>query len=155
MNDIGSGRRFGGAAAIRTIAATRSSSVESATASTPARRNASLQLGLAPVGRLLEPTPEPLVVRVDVELLAGLGILHEHRPDVGQLDLARVVQADRDHLVPLGQQLERPLPAGRADEVRDDEDERAALDPALARLEQRAEVRERRRGLARMGLAGR
>ena len=48
-------------------------------------------------------------------------------------------------LVPPGQRLQRLLPARLADEVRDDEHERAALDPALAGLEERREVGHRRR----------
>ena len=47
------------------------------------------------------------------ELLARLGVVEEHRPDVGQLGLAPVVQPDRDDLVLPGQALERALPAGR------------------------------------------
>ena len=99
---------------------------------------------LAPVRGLSEPPPEALVVRVDVELLAGLGVLHEQRPDVRQLDLAPVEQADGKHLVALGEQVQRPLPARRADEVRDHEDEGAALDRVLAGLEERRQVGERR-----------
>ncbi len=73
---------------------------------------------------------------VDVELLAGLGILDEQGTDVGQLDLATVEQSDGHDLVALGQQVQGALPAGRADEVGDDEDERAPLDRPLPRLEQ-------------------
>ena len=50
-------------------------------------------------------------MRVDVQLLAGLGVVQEHRPDVGQLHLAPVVQADRDDLVPAGQPLRAPAPS--------------------------------------------
>ena len=109
-------------AAIRTIARTRSSSVDRVAASTRARRNAARELGLAGVGRRPEPLPEPGIGRVDVELLAGLGVLHDDRPDVRQLDLAGVDEPDREHLVAPVEELERPLPAGHADEVRDDDD---------------------------------
>ena len=84
---------------MRTIARTRSSSVESDRASTPARLKAVGHGRLALAGGLLEAAPEARVVGVDVELLAGLGVLHDQRPDVGQLDLARVRQADGEDLV--------------------------------------------------------
>ena len=48
---------------MRTMARTRSSSVDSDTASTPARRNASRDARLAGRGRLREPAPEAAVVR--------------------------------------------------------------------------------------------
>ena len=36
------------------------------------------------LGRRLEPAPEARIAGVDVELLAGLGVLEDDRPDVGQ-----------------------------------------------------------------------
>ena len=87
---------------------------------------------------------------VDIEPLAGLGIFHDHRPDVGQLDLARVEQADGDHLVPSIQQVQRPFPSGNADEVGYEEDQGAALDDALPCSEQRLQVREWRVRQARL-----
>ena len=98
---------------------TRSSSVDSETASTPDRLKASLRVASRWSRGLPEAAPEALVVRVDVELLAGLGVLHDQRADVGQLHLAPVEEADREHLVSLGEQVERPLPARGADEVGD------------------------------------
>ena len=71
-------------AAIRTMARTRSSSVDSETASTPARRKASPMAASRSLGRRLEPAPEARIAGVDVELLAGLGVLEDDRPDVGQ-----------------------------------------------------------------------
>ena len=68
---------------MRTIASTRSSSVESETASTPDRRKASLKVASRRVRGLSEAAPEALVVGVDVELLAGLGVLHDQRPTSG------------------------------------------------------------------------
>ena len=59
------------------------------------------QRRFAPLRRLPEPSPEALVVRVDVQLLAGLGVLDDDRADVRQLDLARVEQPDGQHLVAL------------------------------------------------------
>ncbi len=97
-----------------------------------------------------EPPPKPLVVGVDVELLAGLGVLHQQGADVGQLDLAPIEQPHGEDFVALGQQAERPLPARRADEIGEDEHERAALDRVLAGLEQRCEVGERRPGQSRL-----
>ena len=129
---------------MRTMARTRSSSVESDRASTPARLNAPITVRLAPLRRLLEAASESGVVRVDVELLAGLGVLHDQRADVGQLDLARVEQANGDDFVPPVEQAQRPVPARGADEVRDDEDERASLDRVRPGLEQRRQIGERR-----------
>ena len=40
------------------------------------------------LGRRLEPAPEARIAGVDVELLTGLGVLEDDRPDVGQGDLA-------------------------------------------------------------------
>ncbi len=111
MNVTRQFRRFWRSVAMRTIAVTRSSSVESETASTPDRWKASLRVGLAPLRSLAEAAAEALVMGVDVELLAGLGVLHDQRPDIGQLHLAPVEQADRQHLVSLGQQVQRALPA--------------------------------------------
>ena len=69
------------------------------------------QRRLALLGGLVEAAPERLVVGVDVELLAGLGVLHEQRADVGQLDLAPVEQADGQDLVALGQQAAAAAPS--------------------------------------------
>ena len=66
---------------------------------------------LATPGRLREAAPEAGVVGVDVELLAGLGVLHDQRAHVRQLDLARVEQPDGHDFVPPVEQAERPLPA--------------------------------------------
>ncbi len=60
-----------------------------------------------------------------------------------------------DDLVTAVEQVERPLPAGLADEVRDDEHERPALDRLVAGVEQRREVGERRAGRGAAGGAGR
>src|SRR5512140_1087961 len=49
-----------------------------------------MQLLLAILRSLLETLAETRIMRVDVELLAGLGILHDDRADVGQLRLGRV-----------------------------------------------------------------
>ena len=130
--------------AIRTIARTRSSSVESVTASTPARRNDAAIRASRASAAARNRAPEPRVAGVDVELLAGLRVVHQDRPDVRQVDLAGVDETDREELVAAVEQLQRALPAGDADEVRDEDHERAPLDPAVGGLEERAEIRERR-----------
>ena len=71
-------------------------------------------------------------------------------PDVGQLHLATVEQPHRDDLVALGQEVQRSLPARGADEVRDHEDQRPALDGPLPGLQQRRQVGERRGGQLRL-----
>ena len=140
MNDIAIAASAAASAAIRTIASTRSSSVDERHGVDAGALEGVAERRLAPFGRLAEASPERRVVRVDVELLAGLGVLHDQRPDVRQLHLAPVEQPDGEDLVPLGEQVERPLPAGRADEVGDHEHQRAALDRLLAGLEQRRQV---------------
>jgi hypothetical protein len=45
--------------------------------------------------------------------------------------------------MPSPEQVERPFPAGRADEIGDDDDEGAPLDRVVRGLEQGAEVGER------------
>ena len=122
---------------MRTMARTRSSSVDSVTASTPERRKASFTALLAGPSRLLEALAEPRVAGVHVELLARLRVLHDDRADVGQVGLARVDQADGEDLVPPVEQVERPFPAGCADEVGDDDDQRAPLDRVVGGLEER------------------
>ena len=67
---------------------------------------------------------KPGSLGVDEDLLAGLGVLDLDRADVGQLDLTRVADLQGDHLVPLREPAERPLPARLRDEVGDDDDER-------------------------------
>ena len=95
----------------RRIASTRSSSVDSSSASTPASRNAARRLGLAPLRGRGEALAEAAVVGVDEELLAGLGVLHHQHAEVGQLGLERVVQPHRDHLVALREAAERARPS--------------------------------------------
>jgi hypothetical protein len=98
------------------------------------------------LGGHLEALPELPVVGVDVQLLAGLGVFHDQRPDVRQLHLAPVEQPDGEDLVPPAQDVERALPAGRADEVGDHEHERSALDRQLPGVEQGREVGRGRTG---------
>ena len=81
------------------------------------------------------------VVGVDEDLLPGLRILHHEQAEVGQLHLQRIVQPHRDHLVALRELAERLRPAGTADEVGDDEDERAPRHDLERRAEQLAQVR--------------
>ena len=111
MNDIAYLRRRRRIVAMRTMARTRSSSVESDSASTPARPKAPFTSASRRRAASLEAAAESGVVGVDVELLAGLGVLHDQRADVGQLDLARVEQPDGDDLVAPVEQAQRPLPA--------------------------------------------
>src|SRR5262245_1264869 len=54
---------------------------------------------LAPLRRLVETLAELPVVRVDVELLARLRVLHDDRADVGQVHFARVPEADGEDFV--------------------------------------------------------
>ena len=79
--------------------------------STPARASASRSVRLALLGGGGEALAEALVVGVDDDLLAGLGVLHRHQADVGQVHLERVEQAHRRHLVALRQLAEGASPS--------------------------------------------
>ena len=135
---------------MRTIARTRSSSVESGMASTPARANALAISASRARPRRREPAPEGTIGGIDDELLAGLGILDEQRPDVGQSASRGSREPDREDLVAAAEELELALPARLADEVGDDEDERPTPHPAAAGAKQRGQVGHRRAGMARM-----
>ena len=130
--------------AIRTIARTRSSSVDRVTASTPARRNDAAIRASRSSAAARNRRRNPASLGVDVELLAGLRVVHHDRPDVRQVDLAGVDEPDREKLVAALEELERALPARHADEVGDEDDERATLDPPMGGFEERREVGERR-----------
>ena len=78
---------------------------------------------------------------IDVQCLAGLRVGHDHEPDVRQLALAGIGEADRERLVSSREEAERLLPARHRKEVRDDEDERAALDGAERSLDELREGR--------------
>ena len=108
------GRRRLRRLAIRTIARTRSSSVERDSGIDPGPPERPGDRGLALRGGGLEALPEAPVVGVDVELLAGLGVLQDHRADVGQLDLARVRQADGEDLVAPVEQARAGAPSRAA-----------------------------------------
>ena len=88
---------------------------------------------------------------VDVELLAGLGVLHDQRADVGQLHLARVEQPDGQDLVALVSRFsERSQPGAlmKSEMTKTSERRLIACRPAC---EQRRQVGERR---ARRAAAG-
>ena len=93
---------------------------------------------------------EPPVAGVDVELLAGLRVLHDDRADIGQVGLPRVDEADRQDLVPSMEQVEGPFPTGCADEVGDDDDQRAPLDRVVGGFNERPQVGERSARQARL-----
>src|SRR5439155_17068860 len=85
---------------------------------------------------LREPLAETRVMRIDVQRLAGLRVGHDHEPDVRQLALARIGEADRERLVSPREEAERLLPARHREEVGDDEDQRATLDRTERRLDE-------------------
>ena len=99
-----------------------------------------VELGLALLGRRLEPPAKSAVVRVDENLLTGLGILHDEHPQIRQLHFQRIVKAHGDDVVPLREMSERLRPAGRADEVRDDENQRAPRRHRIGGAQQLAEI---------------
>ncbi len=79
-------------------------------------------------------------MRVDENLVAGFGVLHYDQADVGQLELHRVIQTHGDDFVPACKQRELPAPTRLADEIRNDEHDRAALDHRVRRCEQLGEI---------------
>ena len=83
----------------------------SSSVSTPARASASRSAVLAPLGGGGEALAKAAVVRVDDELLAGLGVLHRDQAEVGQLHLERVEQAHGDHLVAPRELRRAPAPS--------------------------------------------
>ena len=128
---------------MRTKALTRSSSVDTTWRSTPARATAWWMASSCSSAGGQQAAAELGVARVDEQLLAGLGVLDDQQPGVGQLVLPTVDQPDGDHLVPVGQPQQRPLPARLADEVGDDHDQRPAAEDAGGRVEQAAQVGDR------------
>ena len=125
-------------------------------ASTPARLNAAAMAGSRAIGRLLEPLPEARVVGVDVELLAGLGVLHDQRPDVRQLDLARVDRAGwrATSWRRFSRSSGRSQPGALMKSETTNTSERRLI-ARCAGLEQRRQVGERRARQARVRGAGR
>jgi hypothetical protein len=99
------------------------------------------ELVLAPLRGRLEAGTEALVVRVDDDLLAGLRVAHGEQADVGQVHLQRVEEPHGRHLVAAGELAEQALPARRADEVRDDEEARAARDRGGCGRQQDVQIR--------------
>ena len=72
---------------------------------TPARRIDAGHGMLAGVHLGPQPLLEQRVAGVGEHLLAGLGVLDQHQAEVGQVELHRVDDADRDHLVPLASRV--------------------------------------------------
>jgi hypothetical protein len=98
------------------------------------------QFGLALGHQLLEALAEQRVAGVDREQLTRLDVLDDDEPGVGELELTPVHQADGDELMALGEHRQRPLPAGLADEVGDQDDERAAPHRGRRRVHEDSEV---------------
>src|SRR5207247_563508 len=65
------------------------------------------------------------IMRVDEQLLAGLRILDDQKAQVRQLHFQWIVEADGDDIMAARKLCEGLRPTGRADEIGDDEDERA------------------------------
>ena len=91
--------------------------------------------------RVREALPEAAVVRVDKHLLPGFRVLHHQQPEIGQRHLQRIEEPHRNDLVSLREVRERLSPAWRADEVRDNEHERAPGDHLRRGCEQISELR--------------
>src|SRR3990170_409290 len=79
------------------------------------------------------------VARVDLDGLAGLGVLESDDPGLGQDELARVVQHQRDDVVLVRQRPKRRLEGG-IEEVGDHEDDGALLGDVPEEVRGRADV---------------
>ena len=76
--------------------------------------------GASTIGDLGQADAEALVARVDRPLAAGLGILDHQQADIGQSELARVDDLDRDDLASTSEPRKRRAPGvDGSDEVRD------------------------------------
>src|SRR5205814_5311582 len=107
-----------------------------------AKRLAELLLALfGGRGKALAKAP---IVRVDEQLLAGFGVLYDEEAEVGKLHFERIVEPDRDDLVPSCELRERLSPARRADEVGHENNQRAALQHVGRRLQKFLEICRRR-----------
>ena len=114
----------------RITASATSSSVESSSASTPARLEGAQQSFLLRFGGGGEAGAEIPVMGVDEQLLAILRVLEGEKPQVGKPHLQGIGEAHRDHVMAAGKLAQRLLPARRADEIGNDEDQRTAADHA-------------------------
>ena len=124
----------------RTTSISQSRSVRSCRWPAPARRRAAAicaRCAAAPVG---EPRPELGVAGRHLQRLPGLGVDDGQQADVGQLQLPRVEDLDRQQLVPGRQRAQRALPVAVAEEVRHDDDQAAAPRGPAQRLQRGGEV---------------
>ena len=126
-------RRLRRSSTMRSSARTRSSWVDTSWISTAAwRADVSRSARRASVA-VVEAAAELGIAGVDRQQLARLGILDDDETGVGQLELAGIGQRGsppRSWRSP--SRANGALPAGLADEVGDDHDDRAALDRAAA-----------------------
>lgn len=99
-----------------------------------------IQVVHSPASTISKSLPEPAVARVDIKLLASLGILQNHGANVGQFHLTRVAQPNRQDLVTLSEKAKWLLPTRRADEIGDDENERPTTKHANRGFQQRPQV---------------
>ena len=126
----------------RTIACTKSSSVDSAKASTPARLNDCASSVFTLAGRFFEALAELAVVSIHKHLVACLCIFHYEHAHIRKLNFARIPQADGKNLVALVKQIQRAFPARRTNEIRNHEHETASSNRVQSTLEQGGQVCE-------------
>jgi hypothetical protein len=120
----------------RITACTRSSSVESSSVSTPAWTKAWRSSASRCAAIRAKAFAKTRVMGVDQQLLAGLRVADGHQAEIGQVQLHRVEQAYRDHVMSLRELAQRLFPAWRADEVRHHEHRRAAPHGTQCRMQQ-------------------
>src|SRR5690606_18115193 len=102
------------------------------------------QFRFAPVRTPRQAFPKTPVVGIDEYLLAGLGVLHHDESEDREFLLEGAEERERQGLLVVREMAERLVPARRADEVRDQENERAALDHLAGHLQEGRQIRRRR-----------
>ena len=104
----------------------QSRSVRNTTCSAPAPRMSLRDLGALARRRLGEAGADLLARGLHLDPAAGFGVDERDEPDRRELDLARVEDLDREHVVADRQRPQGRLPLGVGQEVGDDDDETAA-----------------------------
>ena len=95
----------------RSKASIKSLSVDSSRGIDAGTGEALAQAQFARRGKFGKAPPEPLVMRIDKQLFAALGILQEKHAEIRQFVLKRIRQAHRDHLMASRQPPQGLLPA--------------------------------------------
>ena len=94
-------------------------------------------------GGVGEPRADPFARGLHLEAPPGLGVDQRDQPDRGELELARVDDLDREHVVARRQHAERARPVVACEEVGDHHDQSAAPRDAYGATAARRQGRRR------------